>query len=419
MKKLDEIHVAGKSSLNGSVFIQGSKNAVLPMMAASLLHRGVSVLKGCPAISDVFCMEEILKNLGAVTWWKGHTLYMDCTQAEKTEIPGHCTRRMRSSVILLAAVLARNHICTMGYPGGCVIGKRPIDLHIQALREMGASIGEEEMKLKALCVKFQGSLISLKKSSVGATQQVILAAVLAEGETQINGCAKEPEIVWLCRYLRSMGAQITGEGRECICIRGVKELGPGNFRVPPDRIVAGTYICAAAATKSEITLCNAPVEELTAFLDVYREMGGQYQRKSGTLLVNGKRADRPVSCVETEVYPGFPTDLQSPLMAVLAGNSGRSVIREKIFEKRFQTAVQMKRMGAQIEIQEDRAVIEGGRTLLGCPVEAGDLRGGAALILAAMQAEGETCIRRAEVIFRGYEHICEDLESLGCRIWKT
>ena len=419
MKILDEIHVMGRSSLNGSVSIQGSKNAALPMMAASLMHKGLSVLRGCPRISDVFCMEEILKDLGAVTWWEGHDLYLDCTEADGIQIPAAYTGRMRSSVILLAPVLSRNHSCRIGYPGGCVIGKRPIDLHLMALRHLGAEIEEQEAYLSAYCGKFMGKEIVFPHSSVGATQQAVLAAVCACGETHVYGCAREPEVVWLCRYLETMGAKIQGVGTEHLYIQGVGELGPGKFQIPPDRIVAGTYLCAAAAARSRITLENVPMGELESFLEVYRKMGGQYEGKSGTLRVNGERVCSPVPLVETGIYPGFPTDLQAPLMAVLAGIQGVSRIREKIFDDRFGSALQMRKMGAHIEISGNTAVICGTDTLKGCTTEAGDLRGGAALIIAALGAKGETCIRRTEFISRGYEHICEDLEALGCRIWQS
>ena len=415
---MDEIHVLGKGSLSGEIFIQGSKNAALPMMAASLMHRGLSVLRGCPKISDVFCMEEILKSLGAVTWWKDHDLYLDCENADKTEISDIYTGRMRSSVILLGAVLSRNKKCRIGYPGGCSIGKRPIDLHLMALRSLGAEIHETEDYLDAECNRFYAKEIFFSKSSVGATQQAVLAATQADGISYLHNCAKEPEVFWLCRYLRMMGAMIEGEETGEIRIQGVSELGPGDYEIPPDRIVAGTYICAAAAARSEITLQNVPTEELEAFLEVYQKMGGQYEANSGTLEVNGKNAVRPAVLVETEIYPGFPTDLQAPLMAVLTGAQGQSTIRENIFDRRFGSAFQMKKMGADISVSGNQAIIRGGKTLKGTQVQAGDLRGGAALLIAALMAEGETCVTGAGFISRGYEHICEDLRTLGCRIWQ-
>lgn len=405
----DHIRIAGGRPLEGTISIQGSKNAALPMMAASLLHKGVSVLKGCPKIADVLCMEEILQKLGAATWWEDHDLYMDCTNADKTEIPAEFTGKMRSSVVLLGAMLSRNGRGYLGYPGGCVIGKRPIDLHLLALRELGAEIEEKRDGIAAACKRFRGGVISFPKRSVGATQQGILAAVLAEGETQLLNCACEPEVKWLCVYLRSMGALIRGEGTSRIQITGRESLGGGNMRVPPDRIVAGTYICAAAITRGKIILENPPRGELDAFLEVYRKMGGQYKGKSGKLLIDGTGIKNPVAFLQTEVYPGFPTDLQSPLMAVLTTIPGQSRIREQIFEDRYKAAEELVRMGAHIRIEGREALIEGGYPLRGCCVQARELRGGAALILAALAAEGTTCVEGYSFIRRGYEHICRDL----------
>jgi len=328
---MDEIRVTGGKALQGSVSVQGSKNAALPMMAASLLHRGVSVLRGCPKIADVYCMEEILNELGALTWWNGSDLYLDCSRADRTEVPGDKTGKMRSSVILLGAMLGRNKKGLMGYPGGCVIGRRPIDLHLYVLREMGASLAAGEGYISAVCSRLAGTEILFPKSSVGATEQGILAAVLAEGETVLCRCACEPEIVWLCRYLKRMGAKIEGEGSREIRIQGVETLSGGDMKVPPDRIAAGTYLCAAAATRGKIVIENPPEGELDAFLQVYRKIGGQYEGKSGKLIADGSRVRFPLPFLETEEYPGFPTDLQSPLMAVLAKIPGESHIRENIF----------------------------------------------------------------------------------------
>lgn len=413
---MDEIHVMGGSSLSGEISIQGSKNAALPMMAASLMHRGTSVLRGCPGISDVFCMEEILKSLGAVTRWKGHDLYLDCTDADQTEVSALFTGRMRSSVILLAAVLGRNKVCRIGYPGGCTIGKRPIDLHLMALKELGAEIEENSSYIYACCNGFRGTEIVFGKSSVGATQQAILAAVLAEGETILKNCAGEPEVVWLCRYLRSMGAEISGEGKPEIRIRGVRELSAGDFHIPPDRIVAGTYMCAAAVTKSEIRLRRVPLEEMKAFLDVYRKMGGQYEWKSGKLIANGAGIQFSVPFLETEAYPGFPTDLQSPLLAVLTTVPGISRIRENIFENRFKICSELTKMGAHIEVRGSEVKICGSR-LKGCRLRAEELRGGAALVIAALAADGESVIEGVPFIRRGYEDICRDLRYLQAEIY--
>lgn len=412
----DRICIEGGHQLKGSIRIQGSKNAALPMMAASLLHRGVSVLKGCPRIADVFCMEEILQNLGAVTWWEDHDLYMDCENAGKWAVPFEFTGKMRSSVILLGALLARNGKGSLGYPGGCVIGKRPIDMHLLVLRRLGAVITEEKGILTATASHLQGAFVDFPKRSVGATQQGILGAVLAKGETILENCACEPEVQWLCRYLRSMGARIQGDGTSQIKIQGVNSLSAGCIQVPPDRIVAGTYICAAAVTRSQITLENPPAGELKAFLEVYRKMGGQYKGNSGKLLVNGKNVQSPVGLLETGVYPGFPTDLQSPVMAVLATVQGISCIRETVFEDRYKAAGQLIKMGARISIQGREARIQGVEALHGALVEARELRGGAALILAALGAKGVTILEGYSFVQRGYEHICQDLNTLGAAV---
>ena len=411
-----DISIRGGKPLKGCVCIHGSKNAALPMMAASFLYKGISVLKGCPAIADVFCMEEILKQLGAVTWWENQDLYMDCTYVEKTEIRKEYTGQMRSSVILLGVLLARCREGKLGYPGGCVIGKRPVDYHLAVLRGLGAQIIEQEDGIIVGARKLIGSEIRIPRRSVGATEQGILASVLAEGESVFRNCAREPEIVWLCRYLRGMGADIEGEGGDCIRIRGVKELRAGHMVVPPDRIVAGTYMCAAAITRGKIVLERVPCEELAAFLQVYRKIGGQYYRKSGKLIVDGSGTDVPLPILKTGVYPGFPTDLQSPMMAVLTTVSGKSHIREEIFEQRYKVAAELNRMGASIEVQGADAVIAGGFPLHGCEVNACELRGGAALILAALAAEGETSLRGYAFVRRGYAHICEDLCTLGADI---
>ena len=248
---------------------------------------------------------------------------------------------------------------------------------------------------------------------MGATEQGILAAVLAEGKTVLSGCAREPEINWLCQYLTGMGARIEILKNGRICIEGVKKLHPGSGTIPPDRIVAGTYLMAAAATRGEIILENPPLDEMDAILEVYRKMGGQCHQVGGKLIVNGKNAGFPLELLETDVYPGFPTDLQSPAMAVLATIPGVSRIREKIFEDRYKLASWLCYMGAKIEIRDGIAVIHGGYPLKGCTVEAEELRGGAALVITALAAEGVTRIRGCSFIERGYEHICEDLTALG------
>lgn len=413
---LDEIHVTGGNCLKGSIMVQGSKNTVLPIMAAALLQNEICILKGCPQISDVLCMEEILQILGVVTWWEDHDLYLDCSRVEGTEISEFYTGRMRSTVILLGALLGRNQKGKIGYPGGCVIGKRPIDFHLYALKCLGAQISEENGIIHAECKKLKGNEICFAGKSVGATEQAILASVLAEGETIIKNCAGEPEIQWLCRFLRLMGARIRGEGEDCIHICGVQSLHGAEMRIPADRIVTGTYLCAAAASRGCITIENAPEGEVDAFLEVYRKIGGQYEWKSGKLIADGRRICFPLPFLETEVYPGFPTDLQSPLLAVLASVPGESHIKENIFENRFKICSELVKMGADLEIRGNEVCIRGCR-LKGCRVRAEELRGGAALMIAALSADGESVIEGGSFIRRGYEDICKDMRSLGAAVY--
>ena len=413
---MDEIRITGGRALEGSVVVQGSKNAALPMMAASLLHRGVSVLRGCPKITDVYCMEEILNSLGAVSRWEGKNLYLDCSGADLTEIPAAATGRMRSSVILLGAMLGRSGRGVIGYPGGCVIGKRPVDIHLHVLRRFGAKVDERQSCITAEAGCLRGAEIVFPRRSVGATEQAVLAAVLASGRTVLHNCAREPEIVWLCRYLRGMGARICGEGSGSICICGVSCLRGGDITVPADRIVAGTYLCAAAATRGKIVLENPPEGELDAFLKLYRKIGGQYEGKSGKLIADGREVGIPLPFVETEEYPGFPTDLQSPVMAVLATIAGESRIRENIFEDRFKISGELNRMGADVRICGREARIRGTERLQGCRMTARELRGGAGLVVAALAAGGTSVIEGYSHIRRGYEHICGDLAGLGAGI---
>lgn len=409
---MDFVQITGGRKLQGKVSIQGSKNATLPMIAAALLHRGVSVLKGCPKLADVYYMEEILRALGAQTWWEGENLYLDCSYADKTEIPEELSKKMRSSIILMGAILARNKKVTVGYPGGCVIGARPIDLHLQVLRGFGVEIMETSSLLVGKCDKMRGSEIVFEKKSVGATEQGILAAVLAEGKTVLRNCSLEPEILHLCHFLETMGAEISGAGSACICITGKEELRGGEMKVPPDRIVAGTYFCAAAITRGRIEMEHVPLEEMGAFLEVYRKIGGQYQGKSGKLVADGSRVQYPAE-FQTDTYPGFPTDLQSPMTAVLATIPGESHVKETIFEDRYKAVTQLRRMGAHIEIEGAYARIYGGRPLKGSELYAQELRGGAALVLAGLAAEGVTTLWGYHYIQRGYACMIEELRALG------
>ena len=423
---MKNIRIWGGRPLDGTVYIQGSKNAALPVMAAAVLHKGMTVLHDCPKIADVFFMEKILSHLGAKTCWKdhfghlGHSLYLDCSDLRATDIPDEYASRMRCSIILLGALLGRFGQGAIAPPGGCVIGKRPIDLHLSMLRALGTHIEEHPKVLRACAADLDGELygarIRFAKQSVGATEHGMIAAVLAKGTTYLENCAKEPEVVWLAQALNGMGASVTGAGTDQIRIEGVEALHDSAFQVPPDRIVAGTYLCAAAATRGKICIENPPLSEMSAFLGVYGKMGGQYDVIGGKLIADASGACGPITRLETDVYPGFSTDLQSPVMAVLALARGKSHIRENIFEDRFRVAEDLVRMGAHIRINGRDAYIDGTERLYGCRVTAQELRGGAALILAGLAAEGETTVDDFHLVERGYEQIQEDIRSLGGRI---
>lgn len=413
---MERIRIEGGIPLKGTVRIQGSKNAALPIMAAALLQEECCVLRHCPKIADVFCMEAILNHLGIKTQWDQDNLYLDCSHIRSTEVLQYYTNKMRSSVILMSPLLARMNEVSIGYPGGCTIGERPIDLHLEILRRMGASVEEREHLLEVKASRMEGAVIEFPKRSVGATEQGILAAVRARGRTVLRNCACEPEIVWLSAFLREMGAEIKGEGTSEIEIKGDCTLRGCSFEIPPDRIVAGTYLCASAITRGRIILEDFPTGELEAFLEVYRKIGGQYQVVGGKLVADSQRVDVCIPYLQTEVYPGFPTDLQSPLMAVLTTISGKSHLRETIFEDRFKAALELNRMGANIQLMGADAVIYGGNPLRGTVVGAQELRGGAALVLAGLAATGVTYVENCEYIDRGYEQICSDLAALGGNI---
>lgn len=413
---MDSIIIHGGKRLDGTVRIQGSKNAVLPMMSASVLHDGVTVLEGCPRISDVCFMTEILKCLGAQIRWEGHTLFIDGSGINASVIPAIYGVQMRSSVTLMGSLLGRMHRFEMPFPGGCVIGKRPVDLHIQVLRSLGAKVEEKDGILWASCESPEGFCHVFKKKSVGATENAILAAVRAKGKTRLSGCSVEPEIIWLCRFLEAMGVTIRGVGTEHLMITGTVRLKDTAFEVPADRIVAGTYLMAGAATRGQIILEHAPVDEMTSILDAYKKMGGQYEVSSGKLVADSRGVQKPLPYIETDVYPGLPTDLQSPLLAVLAGIPGSSHVRETVFEDRYKIVPQLNRMGASVTVSGRDAYVEGQPGLHGEKVSARELRGGAALVIAALSAQGESQVLNRHYIERGYEDICKDIRSLGGEI---
>ena len=413
---MDAIRIRGGNSLLGETKIQGSKNAVLPVMAAALLIEDITIIENCPRISDVFHMQKLLMQIGCKVNRADRTLMIDARCVSKDKMAGESVTGMRSSLMLLGAMLGRLGEITMAYPGGCVIGKRPIDMHLEALRKMGVSISEEEGSFTARAHELNGVVITLPFPSVGATENVILAAVKAKGITVLQNAAREPEIVTLCRFLKKAGAVIEGEGSTDIIIQGGNLLHGVQYKIPSDRIVAGTYLLAAVGMGGHIFLREAPVSQMEQMLKTAVDLGAEITASEEGLSVIAPPLAKTLPYIKTEVYPGFPTDLQSPLMAVLAASHGISIREETIFEDRFRIVEELVKMGAEIQVEGKQAVITGVPRLYGCEVMAKELRGGAGLVIAGCIADGETIVRNRHFIERGYEDICRDLQNLGVNI---
>ena len=414
---MDAIHIRGGNALYGETKIQGSKNAVLPIMAAALLIEDICILENCPNISDVHHMQELLEGIGCKVNRNNHTLVIDARNVSQDAMSGEQVTGMRSSIMLLGAMLGRMGEVTMAYPEGCVIGRRPIDFHLSALGKMGVEVYERADSFTAKTKSLEGTVINLAVSSVGATEHILLAAVMARGVTVLQNAAKEPEIVSLCEFLREAGAVIEGIGSSVILVQGGHKLHGIHFRIPPDRIVAGTYVMSVIGAGGHIFLEDAPVAQMKSVLRVAADMGAEiiYENEGLTIIADAWK--NPIGHLKTEIFPGFPTDLQSPCLAALTTARGISILEETIFEDRFHVVEQLVKMGADIELlNQNKAIIRGVDSLLGCQVEAQELRGGAALVIAGCMALGETVVKNRHYIERGYEDICRDYSNLGVNI---
>ena len=414
---MKQIFIRGGVPLNGQVRIQGSKNAALPILAATLLARGEHEIKNCPKIADVFYMLDLIRTQGAVTYWKGRNLYVDTRHLTPGPLEEKKEGTMRSSIFLLGAMLGRFGEVDLEYPGGCVIGDRPVNWHIIHLNKMGVMFCDSNERISARVSTLKGCEHILPFPSVGVTENLIMAAVLAEGTTVIRGAAMEPEIVALSDFLNTAGADIQGAGKSDIIIHGVKELHDGCIGLPGDRIVAGTYALACMIAGGGVLLEGAPTCQMTRLIPLIHAMGGQTLITEEGLYLHRRDELCAIPYTVTQVYPGFPTDLQSPLMATLSTAKGESIIEERIFGNRFRIAPQLKKMGADIFIKEHMAYIRGVEKLHGTTLTAEELRGGAALVIAGVGAGGETYIENCGHIYRGYENICRDLSELGARIY--
>lgn len=413
---MELIRIQGGAPLCGTLTVQGSKNAALPVLAACILVSGITRIRNCPDILDTVCMCEMLRSVGADVYRKDGSLIVDSSVICAEWLPEKYATRMRSSVVLMGALLGRRRKAMVYYPGGCVIGDRPIDLHLKAMEALGARIEEKGSAVCACADKLKGGQIVFERMSVGATQNAVMAAVLAEGRTQIYGASKEPEIITLCSFLNGAGAKIYGAGTSKIEIEGVEALHGSEFEIPADRIAAGTYVIGALTAGGRICLEKAPVHQMESLLRIAEQMGAEISGEAESLSVECKNRLRSPGEIRTDSYPGFPTDLQSPMLTALCQAEGGSCIKETIFNGRFGVVEELNRMGADILVEKDSALIGGSRKLKGKKVFARELRGGAALVLAGLCAEGETLICNRNFIDRGYEDICRDLRKLGAQI---
>ncbi len=410
---MDAIRIYGGNCLDGQTTIQGSKNASLPILAATLLIDGTCEIENCPDISDVYHMLRLLESLGCKVERERTVVRIDTQSFSECDMPSDSVCVMRSSVMLVGALLARTGKICMEYPGGCVIGARPIDLHLKSLRQMGASVQEDAKGFCAEAARLRGAVLRLPFVSVGATENLILAAVLADGETVIEPAAREPEIQSLCEFLRSAGAQIEGSGTERLVIHGVEKLMPVRYRIPADRIVAGTYLCACMSAGGRVFLRDAPVSHMESVLSYAERMGASVSREADGIVVTGRVHESGCDLVRTGCYPEFPTDMQSLFMAVmtLSGKAGR--IEETVFENRFRIVPELRKMGADITVQGNVAHVGAVDGLHGAIVQAQELRGGAALVVAALAADGTSIVTNRHYIDRGYEDIVLNLRALG------
>ena len=409
--------INGGRRLNGSLVAQGSKNSALPILAATYLVNGKSIIHNCPRLSDVECTIKILENLGCKTERRGTDLIVDSTSASGHEIPENLMREMRSSVVFLGAILGRAKKAKISTPGGCEIGLRPIDLHLFAMRKLGVEIEESYGKL--LCTipqNLKGTKITLTFPSVGATENAVLLASVARGTTTIINAAREPEIIDLCNFLNKCGAKISGAGESVIVIEGVEKLEATEHSVICDRIAAATYLFAGAITGGDIALKNTVPQHLNSILPVLEETGCEISIKCNEIRLKAPLKLRRIDKLITQPYPGFPTDAQAPIMTLTAIAEGTSVIVENIFESRFKHVPELLRMGAKIRTEGRVAVIDGVKRLYGASVVSPDLRGGSALVLAGLVAHGTTEVGSLKHIDRGYENFENNLCMLNADI---
>ncbi len=412
---MDKIIIEGGHRLTGEVEISGSKNAALPILSAALLVDGWNTFHGIPRLKDIETMKRLLLSIGAEIDENDKTLRITTSNITRPEAPYELVKTMRASSLVLGPLLSRFKKARVSLPGGCAIGARPMNLHLMALEKMGADIKIEGGYINAKADRLHGATVYFDISTVTGTENIMMAAVLSDGITVIENAAQEPEVVELAEVLSKMGACIKGAGTDCITIEGVECLKPVTYTVMPDRIEAGTFMVAAGMTKGDILIKNSPLHNLEALTAKLKEAGMEIRRENGGVRVIGTHPLRGVD-VKTLPYPGFPTDMQAQIMAMMSSARGTSVITESVFENRFMHVSELKRMGADIKIEGKNAIVNGMPFLSGAPVMATDLRASASLILAGLAANGVTEVHRVYHLDRGYEGIEEKLSKLGAKI---
>lgn len=414
---MSKLLIEGLHDLNGEICVHGAKNSVLPILAATILCSGDCVIHNCPKLSDVEVSIKILKYLGCSVKREENTLVINSDNMNRYDVPDFLMREMRSSIIFLGAIISRMQKASLSLPGGCELGPRPIDIHLKALKQMGLVIEEYHGCIECrVNNKLKASMISLSFPSVGATENIILAAVLADGITVINNAAREPEITDLCNFLNKSGAKINVEDEGTITIEGVSYLSSTEHDIIPDRIVAATYMSAAAITNGDVTIKGICPAHLSSVIPMFEETGCKIKCYDNVLKISAPKKIHPIKTVRTMPYPGFPTDAQAPLMAVTTIACGNSMFVENIFESRYKHVGELLRLGANIKVEGKVAIVDGVKRLSAASVESTDLRGGAALVVAGLAAEGITQVKNLSHIDRGYESIEDSLSSIGAII---
>ncbi len=411
------VSVRGGKRLEGEIQVQGAKNSALPILAAAVLCKTQVTLYNCPRLTDCDAAMRILTALGCSCKREGSAVTINPSVITTSEIPAGLMREMRSSVIFSGALLGRERQCRLSFPGGCEIGARPIDFHIAAFKRMGVTVRDEHGYLICRADKLNGAKITLPLPSVGATENIMLAAVLAEGITEIHNAAREPEIVDLAQFLEKCGAKISGAGSELILIEGVRELHGCDYTIMSDRIATATYLCCGAITRGELVLTKADFRSSEPVLSVLEQIGcSVYSFGEDCIYINARKKLKAPPMIRTAAHPGFPTDAQPVLMALCATIPGTSIFVETIFENRYRHVSELIRLGAKINVEGRVAVVEGSSRLSGAELMATDLRGGAAMVTAGLFADGVTRVGNASYIYRGYEDIEEKLRSVGADI---